>query len=266
MEKITDKATARAMRGQTTLEEDNLFLVYSDQELFGLINDVDARNRTSAAKLLGVRKCIDAIPILCERLKLEEALYSRIAICNALGVIGEQSIPALIDLIGKIGSNQHESLPEQGFYKRSYPLPRDLAVRTIIRIGVPALRPLEHVVLTADRYQRLEAIDGIGQIAFYEGDLSSEPVLLKAYKKYSSDQIVAWKIIRAFQAFPTGKVRELLEVIIRSNPRPELRWEAVRSLGQHRRNVTEDLLELSQNDVDGEVRKISKLFLKTSQA
>jgi len=265
MNNITDKAAARAIRGQTTPEDDSICLSCSYQELFDLLNDVEARKRTSAAKLLGIRKCVEAIPLLCERLKVEKALYTRIAICDALANIGESAIPALIELVGKIGKNQHENLPELGFYKRSYPLPRDIAVRTIIKIGVPALRPLENVVLEEERYRRLEAIDGIGQIAFYEGDLSSESVLLNAFEKNYSDQVVMWKLIRAFQAFPTDKVRELLEMIIRTNPRPELRWEAVRGLGQHGSNVTEELLAITRNDVDSEVRKMSKLFLKISQ-
>jgi hypothetical protein len=94
------------------------------------------------------------------------------------------------------------------------------------------------VVLEADRASVLEAIDGIGQIAFYEGDLSSESVLLIAYQKYHSDKIILWKIVRAFQSFPTEKVRRLLETIICSNLSPELRREAVRSLGQQKQSIS----------------------------
>lgn len=260
--KIIDKPAARAKRGQTSLQDDNPFALFSDEKLLGLIDDVDPQKRTSAAKLLGVRKIKNAIPLLCERLKIETSLYTRIAISEALGAIGEPSIPELISLLGKVGNNQHRELPEKGFYKKSYPLPRDIAARTIVKIGCQALKPLEQVVLEADRASVLEAIDGIGQIAFYKGDLSSESVLLIAYQKYYLDHVILWKIVRAFQSFPTEKVRVLLETIICSNPSPELRWEAVRSLGQHRRKASAKILTYAHNDVHDEVREMARLFLK----
>ena len=257
-----DKTTARTKRGQTSRQDDNLFSMLSNQELLDLINDVDAKKRTSAAKLIGERKDTDAIPLLCERLKKETALYTRIAISEALGAIGEPAIPELIRLLGKVGNNQHRELPQKGFYKKSYPLPRDIAARTIIKIGCSALKPLERAVLEADRASVLEAIDGIGQIAFYEGDLSSESVLLIAYQKYHSDKLILWKIVRAFQSFPTERVRRLLETIICSNFSSELRWEAVRSLGQQKSKVSAEVMNYIQLDPHDEVREMSRLFLK----
>lgn len=259
---MIDKTTARIRRGQTSRQDDGFFSMLSNQELLGLINDADAQKRTSAAKLLGERKYTDAVPLLCDRLKKETALYTRIAISKALGVIGEPAISELIDLLGKVGNNQHRKLPRKGFYKKSYPLPRDLAVRTIVKIGCSALKPLEQVVLEADRASVLEAIDGIGQIAFYEGDLSSEAVLMIAYQKYHSDQVILWKIVRAFQAFPTEKVRTLLETLICSSISPELRWEAVRSLGQHGSKASAKIVAHAQHDAHDEVRKMARLFLK----
>jgi HEAT repeat protein len=136
-----DKAAARTKRGQTSRQDDSLFSTLSNQELLDLINDVDAQKRTSAARLLGERKDTDAIPLLCERLKKETALYTRIAISEALGAIGDPAIPELIRLLGKVGNNQHHEVPKKGFYKKSYPLPRDIAARTIIKIGCSALKP-----------------------------------------------------------------------------------------------------------------------------
>jgi HEAT repeat protein len=262
IKKMIDKSTARARRGQTSLQEDGLFATFSDQKLFDLINDADAQKRTSAAKLLGVRKNKNAVPLLCERLKIETALYTRIAISEALGAIGEPAIAELIGLLGKLGNNQHYELPQKGFYKKSYPLPRDIVARTIVKIGCPALMPLEQVVLDADRASIREAIDAIGQIAFHEGNLSSEKVLLTAYQKYYLDPVIRWKIVRAFQAFPTEKVRALLETIICSRLSPELRWEAIRSLGQHGRKASAKIMAYAQNDVHEEVRAMARLFLK----
>jgi HEAT repeat protein len=70
---VIDKTTARIRRGQTSRQDDGLFSMLSNQELLDLINDADTQKRTSAAKLLGERKCTDAVPLLCDRLKKETA-------------------------------------------------------------------------------------------------------------------------------------------------------------------------------------------------
>jgi hypothetical protein len=257
---VIDKTTARISRGQASRQADSLFSSLSNQELLDLLNDVDASKRTSAARQLGQRKNTESVPLLCKHLKTETALYTRIAISEALGAIGEPAILELIGLLGKVGNNQHSELPEKGFYKKSYPLPRDIVARIIIKIGCSALKPLEKVVLEADRAGVLEAIDAIGHIAFYEGDLSSESVLLMAYQKYHSDIVVLWKIVRAFQAFPTAGVRRVLETIICSNRYPELRWEAVRSLGQHGGEIRGEVMTCVQRDPCDEVREMARLF------
>lgn len=259
---MIDKTTARIKRGQTSRQADNLLSALSDQELLALIDAVDAQKRTSAVRLLGERENAQAVPQLCEQLKKETALYTRIAISEALGMIGQAAIPELIGLLGKVGHNQHSELPQKGFYKKSYPLPRDIAARTLVKIGSPALKPLEQVVLEAERASVLEAIDGIGHIAFYTGDLSSESVLLMAYKKYQADLVILWKIVRAFQAFPTERVQKLLETIICASIHPELRWEAVRSLGQHGRKVSAKVRACAQQDEHVEVREMARVFLK----
>ncbi len=257
-----DKEASRTKRGQTRQQDDIQLSKLTNLELHCLMNDTDALKRTSAAKLLGERKDKEAVSILCERLRIETALYTRIAISEALGAIGEPAISGLIELLGKVGNNQHQELPQNGFYKKSYPLPRDIAVRTLTKIGKPALKPLEDVVLSGDKTSILEALDGIGHIAFYEDDLSSEIVLQKAYQKYQSDKQILWKIIRAFQSFPTESVRRLLEEVICSYPSPELRWEAVRSLGQHKRKVSLEIMDHIQLDPNDEVRKTARYFLK----
>jgi HEAT repeat protein len=262
MAKMTDKTTARIQRGQTNVEIDRQFSGHSDGTLIALLGDADAQKRTAAARLLGSRKCYDAIPYLCARLPVETALYTRLAICETIAAFGEAALPGLIELLGKIGNNRHEALPTRGFYKKSYPLPRDLAARTIIRIGPPALESLERVVQTGLHTQILEAMDAIGHVAFYSKDIRSENILVAAYEKYNSDPVVRWKIMRAFQSFPTDRVRELLLEIILSDEIPALRWEAVRSLGQTGLSVpTETILRLKQ-DPDEEVRVTANYFLK----
>jgi hypothetical protein len=78
---------------------------------------------------------------------MKKKLYTKIAICEAIEAYGVSSLPYLVPLLGKIGNNQHK---KAGFYdldKKSYPLPRDIAARIIIRIGEPALPLLEDILL-----------------------------------------------------------------------------------------------------------------------
>jgi len=178
-----------------------------------------------------------------------------------LGLIGQPAIPHLIELLGKIGTNQYRGLPQQGFYKKNYPLPRDLAARTLIKIDLPALKELQKVSLQMERERLLEAIDAMGYIAFYYKESSSEAVLLKTYDKYSTDPLIIWKLLRAFQGFSSIKVQGILEAVVLENPNPALRWEAIRSLGQLGHKISMAVIEKAKQDPHVEVRKMVRLFL-----
>lgn len=256
----TDKTAARRLRGENTPELDRRVAALPEAQQFALLNDPDPQQRTAAARALGSRHRSAAVPLLCARLQVETALYSRIAVSEALGLIGSPAIPALIALLGKIGNNQHQTLPTRGFYKKSFPLPRDIVTRTLIKIGCPALAPLENVVLTGERPAVLEAIDGIGRIAWTENDRRSEPVLLSAFQSSPSDVLIQWKLIRAFQAFPSAPVRAILTEVILSSPLSELRWEAVRSLALHGRPFSANLQQAIQADPHPEVQKVARFF------
>ena len=84
-----NKRLNRKKRGQTTEKDDGLFNKLSEIKLIKLLLDKDPQKRTSAAKLLGKRRSIYAIVPLCSQLKQEKALYSKIAISEALGEIGK---------------------------------------------------------------------------------------------------------------------------------------------------------------------------------
>jgi HEAT repeat protein len=256
-----DPAAARKKRGQVSEKIDDRFQALSNTELISLLADVDPAGRTIAARLLGRRKDAEAAPFLCSQLQKETLLYPRIAISEALAAIGNLALPGLIELLGKVGNNRYETLPERGFYKKSFPLPRDLAARTIIRIGPPALPLLEKVVAGRDRTRLLEALDAIGHIAFYSKDTRSEPILLTACDTYRSDAIVFWKIVRAFQSFPSEQVRQRLGEVICCDERPEIRWEAVRSLGLLGLAVPAEVILHAQMDAHPEVRHMARMFL-----
>lgn len=255
-----DKAAARILRGETTPELDRQMVALPEAQLFLRLNDPNPVQRTAAARALGSQQSSGAAPLLCTRLQIEKALYTRIAISEALGLIGPPAIPGLIALLGKIGANQHQTLPERGFYKRSSPLPRDIVTRTLIKIGSPALLALEKVISNGDRPAALEAIDGIGHIAWSENDRRSEPVLLSAFQTSPSDLLIQWKLIRAFQAFPSAPVRAILTEVVLSSPHPELRWEAVRSLLLHPLRLPPELAPVIELDPHPEVKKVARFF------
>ncbi len=91
---------AKEKRGFTTEVENNLFISKSDIELIPLLKSNNPKERTSSATILGQRKSEKAIFALCEQLKNEKALYSKIAISEALGKIGKPAINELVKYFG----------------------------------------------------------------------------------------------------------------------------------------------------------------------
>jgi hypothetical protein len=259
-----DKVAGRIRRGQTSNEFDSKYAVLSDGELIAKLTSVSAQARTSVARILGHRRCLKAIVPLCGCLKKEMALYARISMSEALGEIGEGALPHLISLLGQVGKNQYKELPVKGFYKRNYPLPRDIVARTIVKVGAPALSSLEGVVVGSDRECVLEAVDAIGYISFYEKTTRSASVLMAVYQACGDDPLLMWKVLRAFQAFSSEEVVAVLEAVIRESAYPVLRWEAVRSLGQQRRRVNPQVVVRAHVDSHAEVRRMAKLFLKSN--
>lgn len=136
----------------------------------------------------------------------------------------------MIPLIGKIGTNQHKKIDLIDIKKKSYPLPRDIVTRIIIRIGSEALPFLENVLVNGTYEQKIEIIDAIGHIAFNYNDYRSENVLLNTYAN-SNDELIKWKIIRAFQSFNSKEIIMILKEVKNSN-NLVLKEEAKRSLIQ----------------------------------
>jgi len=106
--------------------------------------------RTAAARVLSNHKTEDCVLILTHALIKETKLYSKIAISESLGSLGIISLNYLLPLLGKIGTNQHKTITEKKFRKKSFPLPRDIASRTITKIGEEALLPLEKFICNED--------------------------------------------------------------------------------------------------------------------
>jgi hypothetical protein len=243
-------------------EIDHLFILNykdcSNSVLIDMLSETDPQKRTVAATLLGKKKCHEAIELLCKCLFFEKALYSKIAISEALGNIGEPSLQEMFKYIGKIEKNQHQTLPDKLFKKWSYPLPRDIIIRTIVKIGQPSLAFLRKSVLQAEPSVAAELLDGIGHVSFYSKDQEALDDVIMVLKKHEQNEIVVWKVLRALQAFSNSKSIEILQEYFLNSNLPELRWEAARSLGQLK---AEQILMQGLNDPHIKVREMVKLSL-----
>ena len=162
-----------------------------------LLKSVIASERTLGARLLKENKTIITVNYLIEALKVEKKLYSKIEICNTLMLLDKLSVLPLINCLGTIGNNQHRKVPKNNFLKDSYPLPRDIASRTLIRIGYNIMPDLLKGIKTADKRVLSELIDTIGHVNFKFKKESVFEALKTCYKNNNTDDLIKWKLIRA---------------------------------------------------------------------
>jgi len=194
------------------------------------LRDVDPQIRSGAARFAGDNPSQEYLPLLCRALQNERKLYTKIELCEALAKYGEAALDYLIPLLGKIGNNQHKVPESCDLGKKSYPLPRDIAARIIIRIGPCALPRLCSVIFSEKKPVILEAIEAIGHIAFTSGDQTSAKSLVELYH-VNSDELIEWKLIRAFQSFDGSEITQILEGICNAPDKNEiLKNESRRSL------------------------------------
>lgn len=258
------KKLNRQKRGQVSAEELKQYEDTSDYELSILLKSDDSKKRTIAASLIGNKKILEMIPQLCKCLVDEKLLYSRIAISEALGKMGEPAVNPLLSLLGKIGNNQETGLPEKYCEKRSYPLVRDMAARTLVKIGRPASPGLIKQIKSGDSFETQQAIDAIGGIASRNDDKRPLPILLEVYIEYSDNEVTTWKIIRSLSAFKYIDVIEPLIQMLENHTKPAIRWEAARSIGQVGISTPEVIRALQKAllDQNCEVRKAAKISLE----
>jgi HEAT repeat protein len=161
-------------RGFAFDEDVILYKKHNENELLKLLRDKEAYKRTIAVILLSNYN-EEYIPMFCEMLKEENKLYTKIELCKVLEKHSEKSIKYLIPLLGIIGNNQHKKIEIVDINKKSYPLPRDIAGRILIRIG-PKVFPEIKKLLEEDKNinQIYEAIDVIGHITWNYHDYSME--------------------------------------------------------------------------------------------
>lgn len=175
-----------------------------DKKINLLISSI-ARERTLGARVLENEKTPNTVTHLIKSLKVEKKLYAKIAICNTLCIMDTLAIDSLIDCLGKIGNNQHKTVPDKNFKKDSYPLPRDIAGRTLIRIGEKAIPSLLKHMHTKDTNVLSELIDTIGYISFYNNITHVFTPLKNCYNLHITDTLIIWKIIRALSGIIESK-------------------------------------------------------------
>ena len=208
---------------------------YSLSNIQDLLESEIPADRTAAALIIGKNKLRYFIPLLISKLKVEKKLYSKIAICNALSNLGKPSLKYLVPLLGEIGKNQYKNIPPKLCLKKGYPCSRDIAARTIGKIGEPALPYLEKVLRSNNRKQILEAVDCTGFIIFYlDNALEKKSILSLLHILYdesskNKDTLLTWKIIRAFSSFKSIEMIAFLKTISASQNQL-LKQEASRSI------------------------------------
>ncbi|OQW98570.1 MAG: hypothetical protein BWK74_04305 [Desulfobacteraceae bacterium A6] len=192
-------------RGYLAEGVESEYLHKSFNEKIELLQCKTPADRTLGARLLANSKNGKVIDCLINALTVEKKLYTKIEICNSLVSCGQRSIKPLIKILGKIGTNQHTRVYEKEFKKDSYPLPRDIAGRTLVCFGQAALNELEKVLIGRDIKQLSEAIDAVGFICFYDCKPEIYAKLRNCYSKNSQNNLIRWKIIRAMSGFPESE-------------------------------------------------------------
>lgn len=188
-------------RGYLAENVESGYLNKSFDEKIELLQSGTPTDRTLGAKLIVNSKNDNAIDFLINALTVEEKLYPKIEICNSLVSCGQRSIKPLIKILGQVGTNQHQKVPQKEFKKNSYPLPRDIVSRTLVRFGHEALNELEKVLVGNNEKQLSEAIDAIGFICFYDCKHDIYRKLQNCFFKNSQSELIRWKIIRAMSGF-----------------------------------------------------------------
>lgn len=139
----------------------------------------------------------------------------------------------MVNYLGQIGSNQHGVLPTKVFNKKGYPLPRDIIARTLAHMNNSILTVLLDVLKTNKLPAIREAIDSIGFICFYNNmhsNIQMSDELMLCLKKYAYDDVIRWKLVRAFESFDNIHVINELKNIEQSDNEQIIRSEAKRSL------------------------------------
>jgi hypothetical protein len=189
-----------ASRGYLKQEKSLNDYALTHAEKLQMLKSNIAVERTLAARLLSIAKEPVSIEWI-QALKIEKKLYCKMELCKALISHKESSVKFLIAALGEIGSNQYSSVPEKEFGKDNYPLPHDIASRTLAYIGKFALPELGNVLESSNERKISEAIDAVGYICYYDPHPQLLEKLKTCYARNRHSDLIGWKIVRAMSVF-----------------------------------------------------------------
>jgi len=255
---VNSSAIKRRERGEVNEADIAHFTSFDEQGLLFLLHSKIPVERSCAAIHLRKYQSPTVVAKLCHQLAIEKKLYTRIALCETLAECAELSIEPLIGLLGRIGKNLETKIPETGFYKVSYPLPRDIAARTICRLGIAAILPLENFIKSSKDTKALtQAIDAYGHIIYSNKIKCSSSTLQELYGKHTNNDFLKYKIIRCLSGIHDGWAKSFLFEIVQTD-RKGLRLEALRSLLLLRIEIPSNI----QNGFSTEMQKLESFMKK----
>jgi len=206
------------------------------EALLNLLEDKQPIYRSAAAKVIRLKYDVCNINManaLLKQLSKEKKLYTKLEICSTLETGNQITAKEMISYIGKIGKNQHKTLPERPTLKQSYPLPRDLIARSLGRMRREIMPLLMEVLDSGDLIKIREVLDAIGFLSFYDRKAISYKCMNKVIhtiEYYREDNLILWKGIICLSAFPYPESIECLKNISESAEQPLFREEAKRAL------------------------------------
>ena len=252
-------ATKRRERGEVAQADIDPYLLMPTDELLCQLRLPTPTIRTCAATVLGNHKELKVVAALCQQIKIEKKLYCRIAISDSLVNIGSLSIQPLLALLGKVEHNQETDIPRKGFNKTSYPLPRDIAARTLCRMGGGIL-PEVFGFLENDRqpFELEQAIDVIGHIVYTDKLKIDSKILIRISETYSEFPMIQFKITRCFSGFTDNQAKQFLYNRLKSSDLG-FQFEAARSLVLSGQYLPVNDYELSE-DVSTFTKQLTKKF------
>lgn len=222
-------------RGKITSEDLQQYSNNKQIELLEILKSKEAYKRTIAVKILSEKYDLndDLIRLFLHTLKQEKKLYTKIELCDALSKGDVKSAKIMVEYLGQIGNNQHTELPTNGFNKKGYPLPRDIIARTLAHMKEEILPVLMDVLKTNNTPAIREVIDAIGFICFYKKIHFNTQIidaLFLSLRNNYNDNIIRWKLVRAFESFNDINVIKTLMEIEQNDSQMVIRNEAKRSL------------------------------------
>lgn len=223
------------IRGKISNTDLTNYYNHTQIQLVEMLASKEAYRRTIAVKILSEKYELndELVRLFLKVLTQEKKLYTKIELCEALSNGNVETAKIMVKYLGTIGNNQHKQLPTTGFNKTSYPLPRDIIARALAHMNEDVL-PVLLIVLKANNIIAIrEAIDAIGFICFYK-KVHTNPLIIDAliqcYKNYEEDDIIRWKLVRAFESYTDSRIIKLLIEIKQNDCQMAIRNEAERSL------------------------------------